>query len=1170
MKCWKWRRWSVGLILICLLGVSAILWWYPDELMGQGLPNPNVCWAIATDDQPQTLLTFNLVTGQVTVVGSTGTGPNNTDGIESLAYERSNGNLYAVNSTTLSGQGTTDFNPGRLGTLSKTTGAWSAVSNNTLGQANQGPCADPVNFDRVDGLATDPRTAGANLWAVRHVSQNGGCGGNRDRLFRINPTTGQHVNNAFGGGNDYVEIGRDGDNVFNHIEDIVMDIDGTLYAVTNASETGSSELITINTSNGVATELCNFGSLTDIEGITIANDGTMYVSTGNSSSNPNRIYRVDNRNTCQVTLLSNINFGSHIDIEDIACPVFPTTAVMEEATATQYGDRVLLEWRTGYEVDTLGFRIYREDNGVRRRLNASLIAGSVLLAGPRIGLTAGRKYVWWDELPRQTGPPRYWIEEIDVSGQRTLHGPIVPTVGLGPPQKVAPTPVLSRLGRSLASAATPLEPLGNRGALSRVLGLGNRASASLVEASGAPVGDVATQWRVAAGAAIKIEVAEPGWYRISQPALLAAGLDPQTDPRNLRLYVEGREVAIRIVGQEDGRLDPTDALEFYGVGQDTPWTDRRVYWLVADEQAGSRMTVSSFTGGLPAIVDGFRYTVERKERTVYFANLKNGEADNFFGPAIEAEPVVVTLRVDHRSEALPQQAFLEVSLQGVTEVEHRVQIALNGAPVGEALFSGQQATTVSIAVPQSRLREGDNTVVLTRQGGDDDISVLDVVRLTYTRGYMADGDRLWLTAPAGREITIGGFTHSEITVVDVTLPEAPQILPGHIRMAGGEYAVTVSAPWGSGQPRTLFAFTRPTVLSPRAIVSNNPSDWNDSRHRADIVMIAHGAFIPALTPLVALRQSQGYVVAVVDVEDIFDEFAFGAKSPWAIRSFLTRARARWTIPPRLVLLVGDASFDPRNYLGLGDFDYVPTKLVATTFLETASDDWFVDFDGDDVADIPIGRLPVRTATEAEAVVAKLVAYERNLSDAEWTRRVLLVADANEGYDFEAASDLLRSLMPEQVRVETIYRGQTMDIREKLLEAFARGEWLINYMGHGSVELWRGGVLTSADAEMLTNAPRFPLVVAMTCLNGMFHDLYTESLAEALVKSPRGGAIAVWASSSLTFPDDQARLNRALIGALFDHNLATVGEAVLRAKAGSEVQDLRRSWILVGDPATRLR
>ena len=43
--------------------------------------------------------------------------------------------------------------------------------------------------------------------------------------------------------------------------------------------------------------------------------------------------------------------------------------------------------------------------------------------------------------------------------------------------------------------------------------------------------------------------------------------------------------------------------------------------------------------------------------------------------------------------------------------------------------------------------------------------------------------------------------------------------------------------------------------------------------------------------------------------------------------------------------------DPRNYLGLGDFDLLPTKLVDTALLETASDDWFGDFNGDAVPDL---------------------------------------------------------------------------------------------------------------------------------------------------------------------------------------------------------------------------
>ncbi len=53
----------------------------------------------------------------------------------------------------------------------------------------------------------------------------------------------------------------------------------------------------------------------------------------------------------------------------------------------------------------------------------------------------------------------------------------------------------------------------------------------------------------------------------------------------------------------------------------------------------------------------------------------------------------------------------------------------------------------------------------------------------------------------------------------------------------------------------------------------------------------------------------------------------GNKSPEAIKDFLASTKGKWQRSPRFVLLVGDASFDPRNYLGLGDMDYVPQNLL---------------------------------------------------------------------------------------------------------------------------------------------------------------------------------------------------------------------------------------------------
>ena len=91
---------------------------------------------------------------------------------------------------------------------------------------------------------------------------------------------------------------------------------------------------------------------------------------------------------------------------------------------------------------------------------------------------------------------------------------------------------------------------------------------------------------------------------------------------------------------------------------------------------------------------------------------------------------------------------------------------------------------------------------------------------------------------------------------------------------------------------------------------------------------------------------------------------------------------------------------------------------------------------------------------------------------------------------------------------------------------------------------------------------------MTCLNGFFHDVWSESLAETLQKDPQGGAIAVWASSALTEPADQKPMNQALVRKLGEG--VTLGEAAAQAKAVASDRDVRRTWILFGDPTTRLQ
>lgn len=358
-----------------------------------------------------------------------------------------------------------------------------------------------------------------------------------------------------------------------------------------------------------------------------------------------------------------------------------------------------------------------------------------------------------------------------------------------------------------------------------------------------------------------------------------------------------------------------------------------------------------------------------------------------------------------------------------------------------------------------------------------------------------------------------------------------------------------------------------------AITSNRPSDLRSGEHAADLVIVTHRDFLESVKPLQSLRESQGLRVAVVDVEDVYDEFNYGDKSPQAIKDFLAFAKANWRTAPRFALFVGDASLDPKNHLGRGDSDFVPTRLIDTLLMETASDEWLADFDGDGLAEMALGRLPVRTAGEASRIINKIVSYE----SAPRTRDILLVSDLNDGIDFQSERDEVRTLVPADVKVALIDRCTlgTTAAKSQLIESLNRGPGIVSYFGHGNVDQWRGGLLTSADAGALANGEMLPVVFAITCLNGYFQDPALESLAESLLKAERGGAVAVWASSGMCDAGPQSLMDQEMFRAIFAGNgsgegALTLGEAVMRVKNSVKDSDVRLTYILFGDPTSRVK
>jgi uncharacterized repeat protein (TIGR01451 family) len=824
-------------------------------------------------------------------------------------------------------------------------------------------------------------------------------------------------------------------------------------------------------------------------------------------------------------------------------------------------NRVVLIWKTGGESHNLGFNVYREQNGNRVRMNPSPIAGSALQMTGALPKHAAKTYAWIDPSAGTAGS--YWLEDIDVNGTRTMHGPVSVSYGSQPASDaaVAETHMLSQLNQAQPATAGTQD---------------SHVVEFLPIASAPRAWQYQKQYELAEHSAVKILVRQEGWYRVTQPELVKAGLDPNIDPAFLHLYAEAVEQPFQISGATIGAggFGSQAAINFYGTGIDTVFTGTRVYWLESGRGLGARIPQLQPSSGSNQPPASYLATVQLQQHTIYFGALLTQNGQNFFGAFVSPTPVDQVLMLPHLDSNSAQVAHLELALQGVIAgYPHDVTVAVNGTSVGDVVFSGQDTGNLSIDLPPNVLVPWSNTVTLTSQNGDYDTSLVDYIRITYPHRYVADSDQLKFTGISGDQLTVSGFT-SAPTVVDITDANHPVRLTPQVTSNNGSYDIAVQVPFTSARSlsglHTLLAVANDRVASAAGVWPNHPSHWHSPILGADIAMVSYGEFESALAPLVQAHRAEGKSSAVVPIIELYDEFNFGEHSPYAIKRFLQTAEQNWKRPPAYLLLNGRASLDPRNYLGFGNLDLVPTSIVATASLMTASDDWFSDFKNTGLPTIATGRLPVATLDEDTAVVGKIVAYEGQSTNGPWTANALMVADQDDSIDFTQDTQTVQGSLAPGTQVTEIF-VDTVGVtaaQQDIVNAINSGQGLVNYLGHGSEEEWSGSdIFDENTVTSLTNTSQLPVFLIMDCLNGYFQDVYAQPLAVTLLLAPNGGAAAVLASSGLNQAPPQTILDSLVVRG--DRRL-TLGDSIMNAKSGITDPDVRRTFILFGDPAMRVK
>jgi hypothetical protein len=400
--------------------------------------------------------------------------------------------------------------------------------------------------------------------------------------------------------------------------------------------------------------------------------------------------------------------------------------------------------------------------------------------------------------------------------------------------------------------------------------------------------------------------------------------------------------------------------------------------------------------------------------------------------------------------------------------------------------------------------------------------------------------------------------------------------PGPVWLTGGETTAAGGLRFRAEAGRSYLATSPEAVLRVAEVRRPAKSTLKSTRNRADYLMLGPRPFVEAASELLELRRDQGLQVKGVFLEDVYSEFGFGEETPEAIRDFIEYAYHHWQVAPRYVVLLGDATYDFKDYLGTGVPNQVPPLLVKTTYLWTASDPAYAAVNGEDLLpDLAIGRLPAATLEELRRMVAKLLAYES--SGLPLAEQIVLVADnPDKAGNFDGDADALASGILSGLDVTKIYLSQlgTAATRSNIREAFNEGTTLMNYIGHGGIHLWADESLFNIlDVPSLAPQSKQSVLLTMNCLNGYFHFPLFNSLAEEVLKAEDKGSVAAFSPSGLSLNDAAHVFHKALLEELLWGGHERLGDAVLAAQASYAAEgalpEMLAIYHLFGDPAMRI-
>lgn len=740
------------------------------------------------------------------------------------------------------------------------------------------------------------------------------------------------------------------------------------------------------------------------------------------------------------------------------------------------------------------------------------------------------------------------------------------------------------------------------------------------------------------GAWYKIAVRGPGVYRLDMGFLKSLGL-PASVPSS-QLQVWGRreamlpeannaprtddleQLAIQIIDGGDDVLSGQDYALFFATGpnqwlldsltkqyhhQKNLYSDRQYFYLTIKD-GGKRITdqtappvasvsLTQFDERLFHELDSVNFLSSGKEwYGEEFADAPGRSLTQQFDAGADAVPnTAVTIISSVAARSIGSNSRFDVQLNG--NAVHQLTVpAVPGGPNGAFAAALQLQTTTTTTQDLLTLRYIYSTGGFNAQGW------LNWFEVFYKRALAlpAEGQLLFRDIASVGQPAVSfslGNAEAGTQVWQITDPFNPVAMKGTV--SANRFVFSNEAT----QAQEYMGFSKSLV--PEAVGAVPNQDLHQTAE-TDLIIISYPLFLAQAQRLAQFhREHDGLRTIVVTTDQVFNEFSAGIPDPAALRDFVKlyydTYRATWSQSPKYLLLFGKGSFDPKARIQ-ANTSLVPVYESAVSLdpLGTFTSDDFFGFldDAEDInstsgnsLDIGVGRVPAKTADDAQAFVDKVFAYHAPEAFGPWRTALTFAADDEDAnlhlQDAETLTATAQSIAP-LFNIQKIYldafrqEGGSAGSRypqavEANNNALYNGTLLWNYSGHGGpARLAEEVLLDQQIVNNLSNPNKLPLFVTATCDFAPYDNPTVNSLGENLLVRPKTGAIALTTTSRVVFAFSNRVLNEAFLRAALQKDASgkyrSLGEALRTAKnagyqSGDVVND--RKFSLLGDPALTL-